>query len=242
MIQQTLDLLPQTTESETYVYTPSKIKNQTYPFIWESPKALSKLFCKKVIRKFLKDPEKYAGMVGEGRVDKRIKDSLDLQISNWEKWSEEDDVFFKSLTKGSNEYQEALTDEINLTAFEKLGHQQMTIDPSVTNQCIDTGYQLQETKPGSYYDWHHDFDVCKDGDTFMIRKFTYLWYLNDDFDGGETEFYDGTLIKPETGKLIIFPATWSFYHRGRPPKNGNKYICTGWMHDGISTAVLDVKY
>ena len=233
MIQQTLDLIPKTTTSETYVYTPP-----SNPFIWEKPKSLTKTFCKKVIRKFLKDDDKYQGIIGEGRVDKKIKDSLDLPISQSEQWEDEDEVFFKALTESVNQYEEVITDRINLTAFERQGHQQIAVHPHTTNENIDTGYQVQETQPGSYYDRHQDYDmICQDGmNRLMARKFTYLWYLNEDFDEGETEFFDGSAVKPETGKLIIFPATWNFYHRGRPPVNGKKYICTGWMYDSLTPA------
>ena len=57
-----------------------------------------------------------------------------------------------------------------------------------------------------------------------------IWYLNDVKDGGYTEFIDGTRIQPEAGKLIIFPSTWDFLHRGVSPKTETKYLCTGWVH------------
>ena len=86
----------------------------------------------------------------------------------------------------------------------------------------DTGYQIQKTQPGDYYIWHHDQTTS--------RLVTFIWYLNDVKDDGYTEFIDGTRIQPEAGKLIIFPATWDFLHRGVSPKTEIKYICTGWVH------------
>ena len=48
-------------------------------------------------------------------------------------------------------------------------------------------------------------------------------YLNDDFDNGETEFpIFGDKIKPEKGKLLVFPPLWQYLHRGNPP-TGNGY-------------------
>ena len=49
-------------------------------------------------------------------------------------------------------------------------------------------------------------------------------------NAGYTEFLDGTKIQPEAGKLVIFPATWMYVHRGVSPKKETKYICTGWIH------------
>ena len=63
------------------------------------------------------------------------------------------------------------------------------------------------------------------------RIFTFMWYLNtiEEKDEGYTEFADGTKIQPVAGRLIFFPATWTFLHRGYPPKV-KKYLCNGWIH------------
>ena len=94
----------------------------------------------------------------------------------------------------------------------------------------DIGYQLQRTIGGKgYYNWHHDFTRDNVNGT---RRVTFIWYLNTiEGPGGETEFIDGTKIKPEEGKLLFFPATWDFIHRGiMPPKGTIKYLCTGWLY------------
>ena len=48
-------------------------------------------------------------------------------------------------------------------------------------------------------------------------------YLNDDFEDGETYFpvFD-IKIKPKQGRLLIFPPTWNFLHRGIPPRSPSK--------------------
>ena len=226
MTNKTLDLIP-TQKSDTYIYTPIKPSN---PFIWSKEKALSKTFCKRLITKFKKDEKKYQGQIGNGRVDKKMKDSMDTFISGRETWEEEDEVLFQSLADSTEPYIEHLTKALDLECFEKLGNIITDISPYLTGDHHDTGYQIQETVPGGYYDWHHDARLDQTQDYgACTRVFTYIWYLNDNFDEGETEFYDGTLVEPETGKLVIFPATWTFYHRGRTPVGGNKYICTGWI-------------
>ena len=82
-------------------------------------------------------------------------------------------------------------------------------------------------EPDGYFHWHHDFIVEKNKGARII---TFIWYLNNANKEGYTEFCDGTIITPKTGKLLIFPADWMYIHRGRPPKIGRKYICTGWMY------------
>ena len=67
-------------------------------------------------------------------------------------------------------------------------------------------------------------------DNNMRRILTYIWYLNDVSIGGETEICNTTKIKPETGKLLIFPASWMYPHCGEMPVSNNKYIITGWVY------------
>jgi len=70
------------------------------------------------------------------------------------------------------------------------------------------------------YKTHADgssFDVC---DRFLA----FLFYLNDDFEGGETIFYPEYVIKPKKGSVLIFPPYWMFPHEGTPVITGEKYI------------------
>ena len=75
---------------------------------------------------------------------------------------------------------------------------------------------------------HNDFAIKWDEKKY--RVVTFLWYLNDVTEGGETEFWGSHKIKPEAGKLILFPACWSFPHSGLMPISHDKYILTGWLY------------
>ena len=61
------------------------------------------------------------------------------------------------------------------------------------------------------------------------RIFTFIWYLNDVNEGGETEFINFKII-PEKGKLLVFPASFIFPHCGNMPISDDKYILTGWIY------------
>ena len=91
----------------------------------------------------------------------------------------------------------------------------------------DTGYQVKVYNPGGHYDWHQDYVIDRYNG---VRELTFIWYLNEDFDEGETEFFNGEKITPKTGRLLIFPANWMYVHRGCRVKKNNKYIATGWYH------------
>ena len=55
-------------------------------------------------------------------------------------------------------------------------------------------------------------------------------YLNDVIEDGYTEFEFGLKVQPRVGKILLFPATWQYLHRGYPPKSETKYLCTGWLY------------
>ena len=189
----------------------SKYKKVSFndPFIYVIDGALSKKFCKKVIEKFNNDDNTYRGITARGH-SKNVKRSLDLCISSLENWKKEDNIFYESLHKNYNNYLEHLNKHLKGVAF-------------CPNNLIDTGYQIQRTDPGEFYVFHHDFNR----DT--IRYFTFIWYLNDVEHDVYTEFIDGTRVQPKAGRFLMFPSTWTYIHRGYPPKNEVKYICTGWM-------------
>ena len=185
-----------------------KKKSKFSDFIYIERNALPKSFCNNVIEKFEQDDRKRQGQVGSG-VHLEIKRSSDLSITELEDWKSYDQAFFRCLNNGLKKYVRFLPEEY-------------TIHKALSEIKNDTGYQIQRTQPGDYYIWHHDQTTS--------RLVTFIWYLNDVKDGGYTEFIDGTRIQPEAGKLIIFPSTWDFLHRGVSPKTETKYLCTGWVH------------
>ena len=186
-------------------------------FIYIADGTLEPEFCKNVIEKFEKDDRKYQGTTGGG-VDLDIKRSLDLFISDHSDWKSFDDVFFKSLNKNLNEYWKQLP-----TIF-KGGERVKKLEN-------DTGYQIQKTQPGDFYTWHNDASNDEDGNSRVV---TFIWYLNDITEGGETVFINKCKIKPKKGSLLIFPATWTYPHCGMVPKSHDKYIVTGWMYTSLN--------
>ena len=87
--------------------------------------------------------------------------------------------------------------------------------------------KIQKTRPGEGYHVFH-CETATRSDCARIMSF--ILYLNDVDEGGETEFlYYHKRIKPKQGTLILFPAGYTHTHRGNPPLKGSKYILTGWV-------------
>ena len=105
-------------------------------------------------------------------------------------------------------------------------------ETGIRNVIGDTFFRnmlVQRTRADSfesYSSWH-----CESGShNFSDRALVYTLYLNDDFEGGETEFkYQKYKEVPEAGNLVIFPAGFTHTHRGAMLITGTKYIVTGWM-------------
>ncbi|WP_249340383.1 2OG-Fe(II) oxygenase [Sphingopyxis sp. 2PD] len=91
--------------------------------------------------------------------------------------------------------------------------------------------------PGQQYRLHHD---CLPGESNQ-RVMTAIAYLNDDYDGGATQFPSvGVEFRGQTGDMILFANTLSdgqvderSRHAGLPVTRGEKWISTRWIriHD-----------
>ena len=188
-------------------------------FVLEIPNSLSSEKCEQMIKRFEGDDRKRRGVTAGANPEQSVKKSMDLTFSGLEGWKDIDEYLQKQLTKGVDKYKEHLMKEVGSLDW-------------VDYMLEDTGYQIQKTTKGEYYSWH------KDGIMSQKRIFTFLWYLNDIDpikDGGGTAFHPsidgGKVVKPEQGKLLLFPATWTYLHMGLPliTEEKNKYICTGWI-------------
>lgn len=100
--------------------------------------------------------------------------------------------------------------------------------------------QLLHYKPGEAFTRHSDFlqpgmheEIAARGQ----RVATFLTYLNDDYDGGETEFTDvGFKFKARKGDALMFlnvdangiPDPLSM-HAGTPTTRGEKYVLSLWL-------------
>ena len=87
-------------------------------------------------------------------------------------------------------------------------------------------FKMQKTNlREGYHIWHYESSSRE----YSNRLLTWMLYLNDLEEGGETEFlYQSMRVKPKQGTLLIWPAAFTHTHRGNPPLSNEKYIVTGW--------------
>lgn len=91
-----------------------------------------------------------------------------------------------------------------------------------------TQLKIQKTLPTEgYHIWHVEHNKGYDTEP---RALAFSVYLNDVEEGGETEFlHFSKRVKPKTGRVVIWPASFPYLHRGNPPLSGEKYIITSWL-------------
>ena len=189
-------------------------------FIYECDDVFPVDFCNRVIDKFEKSDFKNYGTVAGGVVSEKVKKSTDLRIYGEPEWIEEEKYFNDMIRKAMKRYATFLS--------------KMDVDDEVINDmselllnCHIHAPQIQRTKPGEYYHWHNDQPLPANSS----KIFTYIIYLNDveKDSGGTTEFSCGKTIQPKAGKIIFFPCTWTYYHRGKTLEKGVKYIATNML-------------
>lgn len=107
--------------------------------------------------------------------------------------------------------------------------------------------QVVRYQEGEEYRAHHDFVYPPAFRRHQPTRFaTVLFYLNDDFEGGETvfpravnaQFHDGISVKPKKGKAVLFYNMLPdgnmddlSQHSSQPVESGEKFLANLWVWD-----------
>lgn len=168
--------------------------------------------CQGIIDAFESHPDKYReGFVGNGIINPSVKESTDFCFHLGEKQFIERaygnliETVIDKLTDCVSDYKHK---------FEILHEFNLEIDE----------FNLQKYLPGQGFKKWHSEQRPSD-----IRVFVWMVYLNDVPDGGTEFLYQEHTEKAEQGKLVFFPADWTYTHRGQVSQTTTKYILTGWI-------------
>lgn len=201
-------------------------------FVYQKQNSISPELCKTIIEYFEEEENKYQGITSSG-LNVSIKNTTDFLIppesfceesgspETMNKWTNICKILNEQLQENINDYMRDLKSNDSFVSdnYRLLNASYLTEDT----------YQIQKYQKGEgKYIYHNDFNV--QWDRRQYRVITFLWYLNTISEGGETEILGEILVKPEAGKLLLFPACWTFPHRGKVPISHDKYIITGWFY------------
>lgn len=112
--------------------------------------------------------------------------------------------------------------------------------------------QGQRYEAGQYFRNHQDYFKGDSYDRNCLssgnRTYTFMLYLNDNFEGGNTDFpHLKKSIKPEQGKALVWNNLQHGHtneymtHGGSNVIRGTKYIITSWWRENIWDARGDQK-
>ena len=91
-------------------------------------------------------------------------------------------------------------------------------------QSEHDGYSILKYSEGQQFKDHIDDAAA------LHRRVSTVFYMNDDYTGGEIEFPRfGLKIKPQKHQLLIFPSTYVYNHIVHPVLSGTRYAVVSWI-------------
>jgi hypothetical protein len=197
-----------------------------------------------VYKNVLKDPARMYEIMKESDLDADGR----YVLGKWDPWAH-----FGTYTqvKDSSQFDPELSqDERFIREKEFTEEVQKAYDQVIMDYVEKTGISLPESwrfSGCSYSKYFDQIDVMSNkmtmqyhtdhitsqkdmpGDKFFI---TCTMYINDDYEGGDIEFYvDGVLTnhKPSAGDILVFPSTEPYFHGVKTIYNGEKFFVRNFV-------------
>jgi hypothetical protein len=94
---------------------------------------------------------------------------------------------------------------------------------------------------GIFSEWHDSYGILKYGEGQQFtnhiddhpsyhRRVSTVYYLNDNYLGGEISFPRFNItFKPKANQMIVFPSTYVYNHSVSPVTEGERYAVVSWM-------------
>lgn len=94
---------------------------------------------------------------------------------------------------------------------------------------------------GVLCDWHDTYGILKygagqffsnhiDDHPMYHRRVSTVYYLNDNYTGGEINFPRfNVTFKPKANQMIVFPSTYVYNHSVSPVIEGERYAVVSWL-------------
>jgi len=155
---------------------------------------------------------------GKSRVDNSVRSSLGTTMN------EEHDatqLLHQKINESLLTYKEKVISINNMFQY-------YPVPGGYSTTCYRELIQVLEYSSNQEYKFHHDTSNDPNSKEYH-RIISIVLYLNDDFDGGGTEFPHQT-YKPLPGYGLFFPSNWSFPHSGQKVLSGKKRVAVTWYY------------
>lgn len=107
-----------------------------------------------------------------------------------------------------------------------------TFDPIEQDYSSIFGISLKSHNPYKIlkYEVGGKFESHMDDGGGNFRRVSTVYYLNDDYEGGELCFPQfGIELKPKAGDMIVFPSAYVYSHSVKPVTSGNRFSIASWI-------------
>jgi hypothetical protein len=214
-------------------------------FIYIVDEAMPDVLCDQLVATINAHPGARPGIVGTG-LDKAKKHSLDLTLDRFDELRELRQSVVNVVIENITDYfvrypfvgsvhpvirDKATGKTTEITLYDIAEYPRDFIQMCVKRMFRFGEINVQKYRQGigGYLHWHAEI-WREENFEALHRIVTWLYYLNDVDEGGETEFFfQNRKAKPKKGTCVIAPSGFTHTHRGCIPLSGDKYIATSWL-------------
>jgi hypothetical protein len=151
---------------------------------------------------------------GEDHINKSSRDTSSFGI-----------VYKGGISDNYNSFSDSLQSTLNNIFFESFDK-------------IEKDYQASY---GIFTTWHDAYGILKygvgqkftnhiDDHPDYHRRMSTVYYLNDNYSGGEINFPRfGITYKPKANQMIVFPSTYVYNHSVSEVTEGTRYAVVSWL-------------
>ena len=200
-------------------------------FILEIPNAFTADWCNDMIKTFNEHPEMhkvggFADVSGKLKTDDlRKKDTeigFDPSYEKNEIWGDKVCFLIDEMAKYINVYIDKYSFPDNI-----FPDKSMNGLAGISPLMIEADFNMQKFEPNEgFKQWHTE--TVSDRNSY--RQIVWSIYLNTINEKGGTEFkFQNHKCAAEQGKLVMWPAGWTHFHKSEIAPKEVKYIITGWV-------------
>ena len=176
-------------------------------FIQTYDNVISESLSKQLISMFEENPEQHEEIVLEGH-----RSFTQVTLQNHPEWQ----PFCVNLQEKFYEYIDRYMKDCDVT------------DMMFPQQFAFEQFRLKRYMPNDVDEFADHVDV---GNYDSARRFLVFFLYLDDNEAGHTTFPQWDIaVKPETGRMLMFPPMWTHLHAGTKPVKKPKYIIGSYLH------------
>ena len=96
----------------------------------------------------------------------------------------------------------------------------------------DGPFKINDIQVLKYVNMGH-YKFHTDDGPQLHRRISCIYFVNDDYEGGDLEFgflhtEKKLIIKPKKNSMVIWPSNWMYPHSVRPVTKGERYSVVAW--------------